>query len=291
VTDKMKSASSDKPNNQKEGKEDNFLTEALSDLNYCLDILKIKKDTEIHGKTNELFIQNFTAEAIHIYGERIVALKTIADLCVSSNIIHIFSQSELYDFLTLATEGTPAQKRPRISDIVFKIYRDIMENYQTSEYSIKINYPRIIVDVFAIIHTGADSSGRRVGVYAINEYYMSRKSKPSESMLAATAVQIRPTATIQGEAATPADNLQKNRIQEHLVQTLMQITGRRSKELRESLAELNDSDIKKIGSLCINHTKIEKYCKLIANPKDFRNEVQKEIGRKLTDNQVQIAAI
>jgi len=33
--------------------------------------------------------------------------------------------------------------------------------------------------MFAILHTGADSSSRRVEVFAMNEYYMSRKLKPS----------------------------------------------------------------------------------------------------------------
>jgi hypothetical protein len=41
--------------------------------------------------------------------------------------------------------------------------------------------------MFAILHTGADSSSRRVEVFAMNENYKSRELKPSESMLTATA--------------------------------------------------------------------------------------------------------
>jgi hypothetical protein len=267
----------------------NYLTLALKDLNYCLNTLKINKDTQVRQKINEFFEQAITPEGISTYGERIVTMNVIADFYFSSTSRYIFSQPELYDFLTLATQGLPTeQKRARAIERVFMIYRDIMENYQTSNDSLRFNYPKIIVDVIAILHAGEDTSGKRVGVNALDEYYDSRKIKESSEVTSASAaaVQINPTLT----ADFPADQFEKDQIrEEQLIETIVQITGRKNKDIRESLAKLHSSDIKKISDLCANYNKIEKYCKLATNPNEFRDELEKELGRKLTDNQVQRA--
>ena len=55
--------------------------------------------------------------------------------------------------------------------------------------------------MFAILHTGADSSSRRVEVFAMNEYYKSRELKPSESMLTATATLVYLFLTIHMASA------------------------------------------------------------------------------------------
>ena len=136
---------------------------------------------------------------ISTYGERIATMNVIANFYFSSTSRYIFSQPELYDFLTLATQGLPTeQKRGRAIERVFMIYRDIMENYQTSNDSLRLNYPKIIVDVISILHTGEDTSGKRVGVNALDEYYNSRKIKGSSEVTSASAaaVQINPTLTV-----------------------------------------------------------------------------------------------
>ena len=116
----------------------NYLTLALKDLNYCLNTLKINKDTQVRQNINEFFEQAITPEAISTYGERISTMNVIADFYFSSTSRYIFSQPELYDFLTLATQGLPTeQKIGRAIERVFMIYRDIMENYQTSNDSLK----------------------------------------------------------------------------------------------------------------------------------------------------------
>ncbi|MFL6343071.1 MAG: hypothetical protein ACJ72U_16185 [Nitrososphaeraceae archaeon] len=46
--------------------------------------------------------------------------------------------------------------------IIFKIYRDIMENYDNFTDSLKSNYPRIIVDVISVINQGVDTKGIKV---------------------------------------------------------------------------------------------------------------------------------
>lgn len=254
---------------------------ALEDLNYCLDTLKVTEDTR--QKINEYFRQTITEQIITIFGKRIAVLRTIVDFFASNTTgIYAFSQSELYDFLTLATQGLSSeQKQGRLTDRVFMIYRDLMENYHTLNDSLRLNYPKIIVDVMSIINTGFDTDGKKIGVNSLDEYYRSRKQKAaSEGIVAATAVQINPTVTAERKI---------EQTQEELVEPLVQMTGRNKKDLGESLAKLDILDMKKLSDLCVNLNKIEKYSKLATNSKEFRRELEKELHRRLTDNQVQSA--
>ena len=258
--------------------QDDTSNAALNDLNYCLDALKIRNDSPgFNLNKTEHFLKNITTENIAIFSVRILVLKFIAD-SIASYFGQIIPQSQLYDFLTLATEGIREQKRLGTRDIVFKIYQDIMENYQNSDNIIRNNYPGIIVDVVAILDTGFDTTGKKVAVYGVYDYYLMRKSQ----------------ANVLAEPKIKTINKTQHQIMgKHiLIQTLIQITDRSEEELELLLTKLTESDIRKISNLCTNYTRIEKYCRLIlTSPKDFRSEVEKELGKKLTDNQVQIAAI
>jgi len=245
----------------------------LEEINYCINILKINKgDT----KMDDLIIQNATDYAFNRYGKRIIALKTISDLLVLPEISRTLSQSELYDFLTLA-----AIEQTRAKDMVFKIYRDIMENYQNFSDSLKLNYPRIIVDVIAVFTVGEDTNGQKVAINTVDDYYQSGKSKASSA-----PVQRLFTTTAKAKSKVVV----AKPIQQNLFEALARITGRQNKDLKESLNKLHESDVKKINDLCTNYNKIEKYCKLTSS-KEFRTELEKEVGRKLTDNQLQSAVL
>src|SRR2546425_10883548 len=75
----------------------------MKTLIYCLDILKIKEDTEIHRNAVE-HIQKVPIESVNDDGnEWSTAVKVIADVCSVKNKCndgHVFSLSELSDFLT-----------------------------------------------------------------------------------------------------------------------------------------------------------------------------------------------
>ena len=78
-----------------------------------------------------------------------------------------------------------------------------------------------------------------------------------------------------------------------LVENLSQITNRERKELEESLAILEDSDLKKISELCHNYSRLQHYSKLITeegSQEEFKNEIQRELGRKLRSHQLGRAA-
>src|SRR5919197_1702519 len=134
----------------------------METLIYCLDILKVKEDSELYRKALEL-----QKESVKDSNEWIGAMKIIANAYYSSVTSYTFSQSQLSDFLTLSARAIEGKK---ISNVILKMYRDIMGNYD----SLKSNYPTIIVDVISILNEGVDTKGFRVNPINIEGYYQSR---------------------------------------------------------------------------------------------------------------------
>lgn len=281
-----------------EEKGSHILAALEDDLDYCLDILKIDKHDD-DGKTETrikklLHTQNIAF--FSTYHKRLITLKIIADfITLTSNTL---TQSQLYDFLMLSTaavvsaEGVRGSKRlPQgtTNDIVFKIYGDLLENYQAASDILKLNYPGIIVDVVAVLNNGIDTSGKQVSAYGVYDYYLSRKSEPVSNNIAGVDISNKIPASDEDKNKTERDASNND-----LVQSLVRITGRNSKEIEESLTRLNNSDIERIRNLCVNYPKIDKYCRLIAaDRKHFTDEIEREYGgkKKLTKYQIQIAVI
>lgn len=278
-----------------EEKGSRILAALEDDLDYCLDILKIDKHDD-DGKTETrikklLHTQNISF--FSTYHKRLITLKIIADfITLTSNTL---TQSQLYDFLMLSTaavvsaEGVRGSKRLQgtTNDIVFKIYGDLLENYQAASDILKLNYPGIIVDVVAVLNNGIDTSGKQVSVYGVYDYYLSRKSEPVSNNIAGVDISIKITSD------EDKNKRERDASNNDLVQSLVRIAGRNSKEIEESLARLNNSDIERIRNLCVNYPKIDKYCRLIAaDRKHFIDEIEREGGgKKLTKYQIQIAVI
>ena len=157
------------------------LTETLT---YCLYILKIKEGTEIYRNAIKL-AQTIPIESVNGDNDDngnnkwIIAMKIIADVCSSiknnnyTTNSHIFSQSQLCDFVTLSAKGIDERKAKTgiVSNAIFKIYGDIMENYQTFNHSLMSNCPSIIIDVISTINKGLNTKGDKVSSISINKYY------------------------------------------------------------------------------------------------------------------------
>jgi hypothetical protein len=262
--------------------EGNRILAALEDdLDYCLDILKIDKHDD--GKTETrikklLHTQNIAF--FSTYHKRLITLKIIADfITLTANTL---TQSQLYDFLMLSTAAVISAE-----GVVFKIYGDLLENYQAASDILKLNYPGIIVDVVAVLNNGIDTSGKQVSVYGVYDYYLSRKSEPVSNNIAGVDISNKITSD------EDKNKTERDASNNDLAQSLVRITGRNSKEIEESLARLNNSDIERIRNLCVNYPKIDKYCRLIAaDRKHFIDEIERECGgKKLTKYQIQIAVI
>lgn len=257
---------------KKEGDDSSFAA-LKSALKYSLDVLKIKEETEIGRQITELAVKRMP-QNWHIDRKWLIVSKIIADVC-GENDRHVFSQTELYDFLTLATKQMDKKygKAFASSDIIFKVYRDIMENYQTADKSLKANYPKIIVDMVAILMDGIDTFGREVSIHGIERYYQTRKS------------QSWPT---RKDWSQPKSTVAKD---DDLIENLSQITGREKSALIESLSKVEDADVEKITDLCLNYNKLQRYSSLISSEGEFKKELEMELGRKLTYNQLQHASV
>ena len=251
-------------------------------LSSCLDMLRIE-DAMTRKKAVE-FIGGVPAGTVNAYGKWITAVKAIADSCAVTG--RLFSQSEMCDFLTVAAKGVDPKRSgsKAVNDATFHIYVDIMENYNKLNNAVKLHYPRVIIDTISALDRGVDTRGEAVGVYAIDRYYQERKqSAPMEDpSLIYTAKAYNETTR------PPVSRSQPISFNDELVVSLMHITGRTRKDLEGSLAALQSIDVKKIKDLSSNYKRLQKYTKL-ANTAGFKKEVEKDLGRRLTDNQLQHA--
>jgi hypothetical protein len=242
----------------------------MNTLIYCLNVLKIKEDSEVYRNAVEI-VQKAQIES----NEWISAVKIIANASLG----YTFSQSQLSDFLTLATKGVEQNKKSS-GIIIFKMYRDIIVNYGKFSESLKSNYPDIIIDVISIINRGTDNSGHRVNPINIEKYYQSRKQQ---------AVKGKEKTTMTTTAAAAIHKEKISLLKNELVERLVQITNRDRKELEKSIERLPYSDLKKISELSHNYSKLLRYSKLITR-EQLKNEIQKEVGIELRPYQLTRAA-
>ena len=249
-------------------------------LSSALDMLKVE-DAETRKKAVE-FLGSVSVATVNAYGKWITSVKAIADACTATG--HTFSQSELCDFLAVAAKGMDSKRAgtKAVNDATFYIYMDIMENYQKADANLRLHYPRIIIDLISILDKGVDTSGGAVGVYGIERYYQERKvSAPQED--ASSSYVARPIASPRQYAGQNAAAFG-----EGLVDNLSHVTGRAKKDLEQSLSNLQAADIKKVTDLSTNYKRLQKYRKL-TKPEELKKEVERDLGRKLTDNQLQHA--
>jgi|SRR5215208_410607 len=276
------------------------------ELKRSMHLLKINQDGQIAKTAFELIEKLSDLETTLQHGKWIIALNAIAGSCFLNQ--RVFSQSEVYDLLTVAVTTSLQGRTKTIDDMIFRIYRDIMANYESSDEKLKIAYPKMIVDVVAILAKGVDTRGNRIPLQNLEHYYQTRKSDviSNTSITAASEVPVAATAT-----AANIKSIERNAKREkpipsgykelllskdeetELVESLTKITDRSKKDIQASVDKLERKDVLRINDLCKNYSKIEKYSKLIAdadNLQKFKTTLQSESGRKLSDHQVQHAA-
>jgi hypothetical protein len=268
-------------------------------LDKCLQMLKIGHYKNVSERALRL-LENTSLDQIKTFGNWILCLNAIADSCLA--IKHILTQSETYDFLTVAV-ATNIEEKTRtktIDDIIFRIYRDIMANYESSNDKIKMAYPNIIVDVVAILAKGINIDGKKIAPFQVELYYQKRKANVStaSSIISKTVSATASTSTSATAASIATiEKRKKDELQiveadkEKIIESLNKITGRNKKELELSLSRLQTIDIKRLRHLCENYGKLQKYCELIhGSERKFKVELQRDIGRKLSQHQLQRAA-
>jgi hypothetical protein len=296
-------------------------------LTRCLQLLKIDHNNQISKTAFELIEKTVSDQAKKTqYGEWVTALNAIAGSCVLNQ--QILSQSEIYDFLTVAVATNIEEKRrtKAIDDVIFRIYTDIMTNYQSSDPRLKIEYPKIVVDAVAILSSGVDAGGKKILVHNIEGYYQMRKLDASEARDLATPT--KKTMTTSATAASIATLVDRRKIEERqstpaslsgtkmslddnkpqqvhrgrdekldILDSLSKITNRSKRDLEGSISKLQKTDIIRIRDLCRNYDKLQKYTKMILTKgnspeqqQKFKIALEKDIGRELSEFQLQHAA-
>jgi hypothetical protein len=238
----------------------------MNTLIYCLDVLKIKEDSEVYRDAVKL--SQVESENKWINATRIIA---------NASVGYTFSKSQLSDFLTLAAKGIE-HTNTSSDTIVFKIYRDIIENYDNFSESLKSNYPRIIVDVISTINHDS-----KVNPIIIEKYYQLKKQ---EAALAKKEEEHLGKTLTTPSSSTTAAAIHKKKLplsSDELIERLAQITNRDRIALQKAVERLPYSDLKKISELCRNYSKLQYYSKLITKQK---NNIQREIGREVRSDEL-----
>jgi hypothetical protein len=270
-------------------------------LTRCLQLLKINLDDQISKTAFEL-IEKSNDQVTTTIQDRdwINALNAIAGSCFLNQ--RVLSQSEVYDFLTVAVTTSLDSRTKSIDNMIFRIYRDIMANYESSDNKLKLAYPKIIVDVVAILAKGVDTSGKKIPLHNLEHYYQMRKSDVISTPPSVASSKVPVIATTSATAASiksiesdgKKEELILNKDEEsELVEVLNKMTDKSKKDIQVSITKLSRRDIERIKDLCKNYNKLQKYSNLITDTDDlqkFKTALQNETGKKLSDHQIHHAA-
>lgn len=275
-------------------------------LSQTLDELRIT-DNKIKQNTSSLVKNLETSNSDEFW---INIMKAIVVSCDENK--YVFSNAELCDFLTIGARGLDNKRYESsvnsgnqlmnkvVSDAIFSIYKDIMENYDNVDNELKNYYPKIILNIISIIRRGSDISGEKVNLYGLERYYLKNKtdavngkldiSEPIVADVQKTVIETRKSIDVQSVQALVSPTVENILSKKDLVNSLSVITGRKKNELNELLTKIPEQDYKKITDLCVNYNKLQKYSKLIGT-EEFSRQIEKELGRKLNDRQLQHATI
>jgi len=235
-------------------------------------------------------------------------MKTVVVACDENK--YAFSKAELCDFLTIGARGLDNKQYESIvnaesqlmnkvvSDAIFSIYKDIMDNYDNLETDLKYYYPKIILNIISIIRRGSDIIGEKVNLYGLERYYLkNRHDAINKTLDISEPIEIvqKTENTLNSDASSlqpliPTSEKENTLSKKDLVNSLSVITGRKKHELNELLAKIPEQDYKKITDLCVNYSKLQKYSRLIGTD-EFSHQIEKELGRKFNDRQLQHATI
>ncbi len=204
------------------------------------------------------------------------ALKIISVYSVKNNVI--FSQSQLYDLLTIMSRIIDEKKKDLVNTITFNIYRDIMENYNKLNENIKLIFPVIIVNLMYILKYGQDIECNSVNLFAINNYYQNSKINLEDELKKILSFNLE-------SSSSSIQDIQDNK----LFEILEKLTGRNEKEIQNAFQNLIEPDRQKIENVCKNYHKLQEYSELIETD-GFIKSIEKEAGRKLSVSQLQHAA-
>lgn len=258
-------------------------------LSYYFSNLKIPSDDPLYS-TSLSFVERISVRELQTQPSFLEAVRVIVH--AARTIEYYFSPSELSDLFTISVgeirkARSAEDKKLQIFDqVVFNIYKDLNENYQSFTNSLKASYPEIIVNVISVIYSGKDTLGVHIDSYNAEAYYRTRKTQQNMAQSLNLDFSRETKANQIHEPVTERVMSDKE-----FIDTISQITGRTIESIQDALNGLSEYDLNSIKDLCTNYTKIQKYYNIAWNEKEFKERIEKELGRKLLDSQVQHAIL
>ena len=96
-------------------------------LTRCLQLLKINHDERMRKTAFELIEKSNDFENRSQHWGWITALNAIPGSCLLNQ--RVFSQSEVYDFLTIAVTTSLEGRTKAIDELIFRVYRYVIATY------------------------------------------------------------------------------------------------------------------------------------------------------------------
>jgi hypothetical protein len=266
-----------------------LLRESLYDaLLHYFNNLKISSDDPLFS-TSMSYVEKISVRELQVQPNFLEAVRVIVK--AAREIGYIFDHSELSDILTIAVGEIRKDRRAEeknlqtFDQVVFNIYKDLNENYQSFNDFLKESYPEILVNVISVIHSGKDASGVRIDSYNAEAYYRTRKDQQDVAQSFNLDFSKVEVSQVRKPVAGRVISDQR------LVDSLAQITGRTTESVRDALQGLSEYDLNSIKDLCSNYNKLQKYYDIAGDEREFKEIAERELGRKLLDSQVQHAIL
>ncbi len=284
--------------------DDDYLTTIMKDFQTLFPEIKVANPYMILLKTIAFVIQKNTLvlQKSDVYDFFIMSYKFLIDHLIKKQVNSIP--------FTLST----------FDNIVFEICNDFLHTYDTFDKNMKIQFPSLLVDVLSIIFFKSDLDGKKVSLFQLKTYYESKKSSLLENVYSypSKELQFLPGKSIKNSTA-PIDDLDAVRMPsvmkttytdlkrdnspsyaselvntgsmtDEMVLRLAQIVKRNPDQVKKSLSVLPEKELQKLHDICNNYNKVLRYGKLI-ELKDFKTEIESELGRSLSDKQIRHSQI
>src|SRR5687767_14858903 len=224
-----------------------LLRESLYDaLLHYFNNLKISSDDPLFS-TSMSYVEKISARELQVQPNFLEAVRVIVQ--AAREIGYIFDHSELSDILTIAVGEIRKDRRAEeknlqtFDQVVFNIYKDLNENYQSFNDFLKESYPEILVNVISVIHSGKDASGVRIDSYNAEAYYRTRKDQQDVAQSFNLDFSKVEVSQVRKPVAGRVISDQR------LVDSLAQITGRTTESVRDALQGLSEYDLNSIKDL------------------------------------------
>jgi hypothetical protein len=286
--------------------DDDYMTTIMKDFQTIFPEIKVVNPYMILLKTITFVIQknSFVLQKSDVYDFFIMSYKFLIDHLIKKQVNSIP--------FTLST----------FDNVVFEICNDFLHTYDTFDKNVKIQFPSLLVDVLSIIFLKSDLDGKKVSLFQLKTYYESKKSSlikhiysyPSRELQFLPGKSIKnpkeliddlntaemPSSPVKKTyTAIKRDNTQQSytpklvntiHMTDEMVLRLAQIVQRDPDQVKKSLSILPEKELQKLYDICNNYSKVLRYGKLVGL-KDFKTEIESELGRSLSDKQIRHSQI